>query len=130
MAFVTRLFFAFAAPAMCAAGAPARPLAAELVMLERPGCVWCRKWNEEIAPIYPKTPESKQAPLRRVDITRPWPADLAAIRADVYTPTFVLVADGREIDRLRGYPGDEFFWALLNEMLAKLPEGGATAQTR
>ena len=60
------------------------------------------------------------APLRRVDIHAPWPDDLAAIRPEHFTPTFVLVENGREIDRLRGYPGDEFFWSLLDGMLAKL----------
>jgi hypothetical protein len=27
-----------------------------LIMAEEEGCVWCARWNEEIAPIYPKTP--------------------------------------------------------------------------
>lgn len=34
----------------------------ELVMIEQPGCQWCARWNAEIAPIYPKTPEAAQAP--------------------------------------------------------------------
>jgi len=95
--------------------------AAELVMLERPGCAWCSRWNDEIAPAYPKTPEGQAAPLRRVDVTKPWPDDLKGIAHDIFTPTFILVADGREVARLRGYPGDHFFWPLLGEMLAKLP---------
>jgi len=95
--------------------------AAELVMLERPGCGWCLRWNSEIAPIYPLTAEGRLAPLRRVDVTAPWPTDLAGIAVDRYTPTFVIVENGVEIARLRGYPGDNFFWPLLAEMLAKLP---------
>jgi thioredoxin-related protein len=95
--------------------------AAELVMLQQPGCVWCARWDREIAPAYPKTAEGKRAPLRRVDITKPWPQDLAGVRLERLTPTFVLVEDGAEIARLRGYPGDEFFWFLLDQMLAKLP---------
>jgi len=94
--------------------------AAELLMLERPGCVWCMRWNEQIAPAYPKTAEGRVAPLRRVDLSKPWPKDLAGIAADRFTPTFILTSGGREIARLRGYPGDEFFWPLLGEMLAKL----------
>ncbi len=102
-------------------GASAVPAAAaELLMLERPGCVWCMRWNAEIAPAYPKTPEGQTAPLRRVDITKPWPSDLHGIAGDFFTPTFILVADGREVARLRGYPGDNFFWPLLADMLAKL----------
>ena len=104
--------------------------AAELLMLERPGCPWCKRFNDEIAPGYAKSEEGRRAPLRRVDITRPWPADLAAIAQERLTPTFVLVENGLEIGRLRGYPGDEFFWVLLDDMLAKLPEtptSGASA---
>lgn len=95
--------------------------AAELIMLERPGCAWCLRWNREVAPIYPLTAEAQVAPLRRVDVTAPWPNDLAGIIKDRYTPTFIVVEDGTEIARLRGYPGDNFFWPLLSEMLAKLP---------
>lgn len=109
-----------AASMLGAAGAQA----AELVMMEQAGCAWCARFNAEIAPAYPKTDEGKRAPLRRVDIHAPWPDDLAGIEPERFTPTFVLVEDGREIARLRGYPGDEFFWSLLDEMLAKLDETG------
>ena len=96
-------------------------MAAELVMLEQPGCVWCKRFNDEIAPQYGKTEEGRTAPLRRVDITKPWPEDLASIARERLTPTFVLVHEGEEIGRLRGYPGDEFFWRLLGGMLERLP---------
>lgn len=96
--------------------------AAELLMLERPGCVWCARFNDEIAPIYPKTEEGRIAPLRRVDITDPWPADLEGIASEHYTPTFVLIDKGEEIGRIRGYPGDEFFWYLVTELIAKLDQ--------
>ncbi len=101
--------------------------AAELVMLSQPGCAWCLRFEREIAPAYGKTAEGAQAPLRNVDITGEWPADLPDLRTDRFTPTFVLVDDGREIARMRGYAADEFFWFLLGEMLAKLKPGAATA---
>lgn len=101
-------------------GAVAPAVAAELVMLERPGCVWCARFNAEIAPAYPKTDEGKRAPLRRVDITGQWPADLEGIPSEQFTPTFILVEEGKEIGRIRGYPGSEFFWYLLGDVLAKL----------
>ena len=103
--------------------------AAELVMMEQPGCVWCKRFNEEVAPQYGKTREGQLAPLRRVDITEPWPEDLAAVAPERLTPTFVLVHDGRELDRLRGYPGDDFFWGLLGRMLEKVPGHGDTSST-
>lgn len=95
--------------------------AAELVMLQRPGCVWCQRWEREIAPVYPLTAEGRKTPLRRVDVTAPWPVDLAGISTDSYTPTFIVVEGGREIARLRGYPGEDFFWPMLAEMMSQLP---------
>lgn len=113
-------------PALAAVLAAALPLqAAELIMLERPGCVWCARFNEEIAPAYAKTEQGRRAPLRRVDITEEWPRDLQGIAGERITPTFLLIEDGKEVGRIRGYPGDEFFWYLLDELIAKLdlPEG-------
>lgn len=95
--------------------------AAELVMLEQPGCVWCARFNAEIAPAWPKTEEGARAPLRRVDITEAWPEDLDHIQRERFTPTFILMDEGEEIGRLRGYAGDEFFWFSIDELIAKLP---------
>ena len=96
----------------------------ELVMFEEAACGWCIAWHEEIGPIYPKTKEAAAAPLRRVDIHDPRPEDLQHIKRIHYTPTFVLIHNGEEVDRLLGYPGEDFFWGLLAEMLKNLPEEG------
>lgn len=94
--------------------------AAELIMYEQAGCAWCKRFDTEIAPAWPKTEQGRRAPLRRVDIHQPPPADLEGILVERFTPTFVLVEDGEEIARLRGYPGDQFFWHLIDDMLGKL----------
>ena len=96
--------------------------AAELVMLEQDYCSWCERWHEEIGPIYPKTAESRLAPLRQVDIHTPLPADLDFLQKSHFTRTFVLIHDGREIGRILGYPGEDFFWGLLAEMMKQLQE--------
>ena len=92
--------------------------AAELVMVEQTACEWCERWDEEIAPAYPKTTEGKFAPLRRVNI-RDMPADLKVDRRVNFTPTFLIVTEGREVARLEGYPGPDFFWPLLADLLTK-----------
>ncbi len=102
----------------------ARAWAAQLVMFESAYCEWCERWHEEIGPIYPRTPEARIAPLRRVDVDGPRPPDLAFVKGIRYTPTFVLVENGREIGRITGYPGEDFFWPLLAELLARLPPHG------
>ncbi len=117
--------FAGLAMWVTAFSSPAAP--AELVMLTQPGCTWCERWDAEIGVAYPRTWESRVAPLRRIDITRTWPEDLAYVRRDFYTPTFVLVDGGKEISRMRGYPGDNFFWPLLDQMLAELGHNAASA---
>ena len=80
--------------------------------------MWCARWNEEISEIYPKTPEGKAAPLRRMDIRAAHPDDLTFKRGLFFTPTFVLVVDGVEVSRIEGYPGEDFFWGLLGKMLS------------
>jgi len=91
--------------------------AAELIMVEEVGCIWCEEWNSEIAPIYPKTTEGKYAPLRRIDIHDPVPDGLSFNTRPVFTPTFILVEGGNEVGRIEGYPGEDFFWGLLERML-------------
>ncbi len=116
---MTSIYAAALALVMCLS---APVMAAEMVMFEQPGCAWCMRFNEEIAPAWPKTEQGKRAPLRRVNIHDDIPADLVEIPVERFTPTFVLVDDGREIARLRGYPGDQFFWAIVDEMLSKLDQ--------
>ena len=96
--------------------------AAQLIMFEQDHCPWCERWHAEIGSVYAKTPEGKRAPIRAVDIHARLPADLAHLKPGRFTPTFVLLSEeGAEVDRIRGYPGDEFFWGLLTAMLDKLP---------
>lgn len=95
--------------------------ALRLIMFEQGGCPWCARWNTDIAPIYPKTTEGAEAPLTRMDIHAPLPADMKLTRAPQFTPTFVLLQDGTEIGRIEGYPGQDFFWGLLDGLLAKAP---------
>ncbi|MGE0679236.1 hypothetical protein [Pseudolabrys sp.] len=103
------------------AALPAR--AAELVLFENAYCPWCTTFHHEIGAIYPKTDEGKRAPLRRVDTDKPIPPDLAFIERERLTPLFVLIDRGREIGRIRGYPGEDHFWGLLGVLLKKLDDG-------
>lgn len=76
--------------------------------------MWCAQWNAEIAPIYPKTAEGQTAPLKRYDIHRDATPDVEFARRVHYTPTFILVDAGKEVGRIEGYPGEDFFWGLLS----------------
>jgi thioredoxin-related protein len=116
--------------AMLIALACANARAAELIMFEQAGCAWCEAFNREIAPIYGKTQEGARAPLRRVDIARPVPSDLAFIDVERLTPLFVLLDRGREIGRIRGYPGDDNFWGLLGALIKQLDAAETVQKTR
>ena len=94
--------------------------AAELIMFEQAGCAWCETFDREIAPIYPKTAEGRRAPLRRVSIDNPVPPDLAFVEVERVAPVFVLIHNGQEIGRIRGYPGEDHFWGLLGGLMKKL----------
>jgi len=114
--------------AMFIVSLPATTRAADLIMFEQVGCVWCEAFNREIAPIYPKTAEGQRAPLRRVDIDQPVPQDLAFIAVERLAPLFVLVDKGREIGRIRGYPGEDHFWGLLGVLIKKLDGVGTSGE--
>ena len=100
--------------------APGRAPAAELLMFESPVCEWCEVWDEELGEVYAKTAEGKRAPLRRVDVFDPMPDDLKGLDTVRYTPTFVLMDRGQEVGRIRGYPGEDFFWTQLEQLLNKM----------
>jgi thioredoxin-related protein len=95
------------------AGEPRRAL----VMYRRAGCPWCKAWDRDIGEIYPRTDVGQLFPLREVDLQSEGDGGIELARPVRYTPTFVLIEDERELARIEGYPGEDFFWARL-ELLA------------
>lgn len=95
----------------------------ELLMIESDDCPYCRKFDREIADIYPKTSEGRRAPLFRHRLGDKLPNKYASIdiSSSTMTPTFILIENKKEVDRLVGYNSDEFFWFLLNDLFTKLP---------
>jgi thioredoxin-related protein len=103
------LFVALAVPAQ----------ALELIMYRSAGCPYCAAWDRVIGPIYPKTDLGKRAPLQHVDIASRNKPTIALKSPVRFTPTFVLVQEGRELGRIEGYPGEDFFWGLLERLMAQ-----------
>ena len=60
----------------------------------------------------------------RVNIRETAASGFAFATPVVLTPTFVLMEDGAEAGRIEGYPGEDFFWGLLGQMIGKVQEGG------
>ncbi|MBT3306744.1 MAG: hypothetical protein HN377_09705, partial [Alphaproteobacteria bacterium] len=106
-AFLALVFLVLAQPAFSAS---------ELIMFNSTTCEWCEVWEEEVGVVYGKTTLGDKLPVHRVDIFDDRPANLKHLRGIRFTPTFVLLQDGVEAGRITGYPGESFFWGLLEEM--------------
>jgi thioredoxin-related protein len=99
--------------------------AAELIMFDLRGCPYCARFKTEVAPAYPRSPEGRRAPLRIVDVKDGTPKGVTLKTPVTASPTFVVVDDsGREVGRVIGYNGQDFFWGLLGRELDKLPKTG------
>ncbi len=98
--------------------------AAELIMFNSPGCGWCKAWEREVGVLYPRTEEGRRLPLLHVDIADPLPPRLRDLESIRYTPTFVVLDQNREVGRITGYAGEDFFWWELQEIIKRLPPPG------
>lgn len=101
--------------------------ASELLMFERDGCVWCQRWDRDVGSIYHKTAEAKLLPLRRINTESQAASDITLASPVRYTPTFVVVDNGREIGRITGYVNDDAFWGLLAALAARIAPPGLSA---
>lgn len=103
---------------------PVAAQASELLMFERDGCVWCQRWDREIGPVYGKTAEARVLPLRRVNADTQAAGGITLASPVRFTPTFVVVDNGREIGRITGYINDDAFWGLLAALAGKITTPG------
>lgn len=101
---------------------PSTPFA--LIMVDDPACRFCRKFDAEVGPGYPATRQGRIAPLIKL---RRDSYELGALglAPAVYTPTFILMRGKREVGRMMGYPGAEYFFEELDVLIER---AGATFQ--
>lgn len=103
-----------------------QPLAAEgsalhsspviLLLVEDRGCPYCARWDREVGPAYARSPEGRFAPLVRRFRGSP---DAGFLGGVVFSPTFVVLKEGKEVGRIVGYAGPDFFWSELSALLNK-----------
>ena len=94
-----------------------RPRPPNLSCFAPPAVLIARPGIKAIGPVYPKTDIGKRLPLRQVDLDRSKDGKVVLVSPVRFTPTFVLVESGRELGRIEGYPGEDFFWGLLERLL-------------
>jgi len=95
-----------------------------LLMVEQAGCYYCRVFNRDIAPVYEKSAEGQAAPLVHVQLRGDLPEGVVLNTQPFVTPTFILIGpNGAEIERLTGFPGEDFFWPYISDMISTAQTG-------
>lgn len=92
--------------------------AAELLMFEHKGCVVCKKFKAEMLPKYLKSKFAKDMPIRSIIGDDPDPYKGLELKGFpfIYSPTFVLVQDGKELVRIQGFTGEKLFWQQMQNI--------------
>jgi hypothetical protein len=87
-----------------------------LVMVQDPGCPYCARWEVEVGHSYRASKEGKFASLV---VRRRGDPEITDLKKIVYSPTFVMLAYGKEVGRIVGYQGSDLFWMQLEPLVAK-----------
>lgn len=101
------------------ANSKARAGAVELVVFEHADCRYCRIFRTDIAPRYNGSTQAGRAPLRFVSIEHNGTEGAGLNGAIHMVPTFVLMKEGREVDRIVGYWAPDNFFKMVAYMLLK-----------
>lgn len=92
--------------------------ARELVVLEVPGCIYCRVFRRDVLPAYEASPRARDLPIRFVDLNDPAADALKFSQPITIVPTVVLVEGNREVSRIPGYVGRANFFRMVKSMMA------------
>ena len=85
----------------------------EVVVFEIGGCKYCVAFRDNLGARYLASTTNKAAPMRYVDVGQLDPLSFQ-LRSDITTvPTIVLMQDGREVDRVEGYPLREALFGMV-----------------
>ena len=86
-----------------------------LIMVTSDYCPFCQAWERDVGAVYDKSPYAPDLPLTRIEMGGVTPDGVVLDTPVIGTPTFIILRDGREIDRQRGYDDAEMFWWWLSE---------------
>ncbi len=97
---------------------PATDSHLEILVLEVENCFACDLVRKHIQPAYARVPQSRDVPLRYVDLNATDEGTLGLTEAVSIVPTIVLRRDGKEVSRIAGYTGPATFLEAVEYMLA------------
>ena len=100
--------------------APATDGGVQLIVLEVKDCYACDLVRQHIQPAYARSPQSREVPLRYIDLNAVDAESLGLAQPVTIVPTIVLMRDGQEISRISGYPGPATFFEAVEHMLARI----------
>jgi hypothetical protein len=100
--------------------APAQALAdsLELLFVDRAGCPYCARFEREALDAYQADDLGRDAPIRRVSLDDGQPKGPTLQEPVRFTPTFVLLIDGREVGRVVGYSDNAMFFGLVEKLIS------------
>ncbi len=93
----------------------------ELIVMEAPECIYCGLFRRDVLPSYEASERGKDLPIRFVDINDEAANRLVLVAPVDTVPTFLVVKDNKEIGRIPGYMGPEFFFHSINYLLSSAP---------
>ena len=86
---------------------------AEVLVFEAAGCRYCVAFRDNLGARYLSSTTNTAAPLRYIDATRLDPNAFQLRTEITIVPTIVLMQDGREVDRVEGYPVSEALFGMV-----------------
>jgi thioredoxin-related protein len=108
---------AFAFLALAATGSVAQQRL-ELIYVDKSGCPWCHRFETETMGPYQMSELGREAPLRRHSLDNGQPSLPGLDEPVRFTPTFILLKDGRETARIVGYRDNATFFGLIERHMA------------
>lgn len=93
----------------------------ELVVMEAPGCTYCTLFRRDVLPSYEASPRAKDMPIRFVDVNDEAAEALGLETPVDIVPTFLVLKNNKEVGRIPGYTGPEYFFHTINYLLTSAP---------
>ena len=101
--------------------APPNSSTLRLLVLEAPGCIYCRVFRRDVAPSYNASQRGKEIPLHYYDLNDIDEEAIGFNSPITIVPTVVLMNGDDEIGRIPGYVGPENFRRSINHLLGSIP---------